>query len=171
LSIAAGLDQQMPDDSYFGAALKQAVDEGKVDMSLVDDSVSRILTPMFEMGLFDQLNNNTITDVVTSPEHTNAARQIGAESMVLLQNKGDLLPLSVDGVKIALIGMGSVAPVVGGGGSGRSVRFPSSSSLPLCTAAALVFNFTLSLLFLHQSFQKTNPTVFSPRTFPPHSRR
>jgi len=122
LSIAAGLDQQMPDDSYFGAALKQAVDEGKVDISLVDDSVSRILTPMFTMGLFDQPNNNTITNVVTSPEHTNAARQIGAESMVLLQNKGDLLPLAVEAgaaVKIALIGMGSVAPVVGGGGSGR----------------------------------------------------
>ena len=64
-SIAEGLDQQMPDDSYFGAALKTMVEQGKVSTEMVDDSVRRILTPMFAMGVFDNVNNNTITNVVT----------------------------------------------------------------------------------------------------------
>ena len=134
-SIGAGLDQEMPGDAFFGDKLKAAVESGEVPASEVDDSVLRILTPMFAVGLFDVANNNTLTNVVTSPEHTAVAREIAAESMVLLKNQGGLLPLTAASastpgpVKIALIGLGSVYPVVGGGGSGSV--FPAYIATPL----------------------------------------
>jgi beta-glucosidase len=52
-SANAGMDMQMPDDSFFGAALKQAVQDGQVPQSRLDDMVSRILREQFRFGLFD----------------------------------------------------------------------------------------------------------------------
>ncbi len=43
----AGLDQQMPDASFFGSALEAAVAAGTVPQSRIDDMVMRMLTPMF----------------------------------------------------------------------------------------------------------------------------
>lgn len=56
----------MPSDDYFGKSLKKMVDDGKINESYVEDSTYRVLLPMFRVGLFDDVNNNKITNNVTS---------------------------------------------------------------------------------------------------------
>jgi beta-glucosidase-like glycosyl hydrolase len=55
----------MPGGSYMGDKLAALVKAGTVPMSKVNDSTMRILTPMFEMKLFDIPNNNTQKNNVT----------------------------------------------------------------------------------------------------------
>lgn len=123
-SIMQGLDMQMPDASYFGAPLLNAVQSGTIPLSAVDNSVLRILTQMYKFGIFDhpdQWNRTTHQDAdVTSPAHSLVARKISAASSVLLKNDKNILPLKA-GTKIALIGTHAVSPIVGGGGSGSVV--------------------------------------------------
>jgi beta-glucosidase len=125
LSLLQGLDQEMPGDEYFGSVLKTAVESGDIAISAVDAAVMRILTPMFEVGLFDSNNTNTLANDVRSEESTKAAREIAAASHVLLKNEGFILPLSATAgpLKIALFGGAARAPIVAGGGSGSV--FPS----------------------------------------------
>ena len=64
---------------------------GSVPMSRVDDGVTRILTPMFQMGLFDDVwknNKGNLQVNATSVEHNALARKIAAEGLVLLKNVG-----------------------------------------------------------------------------------
>lgn len=60
----------------------------------MDDSATRILTPMFAVGLFDTPNKNTTANNVTSAAHNALARRLAARSLVLLKNDKELLPLS-----------------------------------------------------------------------------
>jgi beta-glucosidase-like glycosyl hydrolase len=91
-SIDRGLDQEMPGDSYMGNALVEAVTSGKIAESAVDDSVRRILTPMYANGLFEHYeqwtNNSRVAHDadVTSAAHSRIAREIAAASTVLLKN-------------------------------------------------------------------------------------
>ena len=120
-SILQGLDQEMPGGFYFGDALLKQVQEGLVDESAVDDSVKRIIMPMLQMGILGAAtpNTNTLANNVTSQERSDVAMNIAAETHVLLKNEGNLLPFSTAGpIKIAIMGKGAVAPIVGGGGSG-----------------------------------------------------
>jgi len=118
-----GLDMQMPDASYFGAALAAAVQSGKVSKARVDDMVLRILTSMFAVGIFDEPQTGALGDDSRSVAHNILARRIAAEATVLLQNKNGLLPLNITSgkwKKIAVIGDdGRDKPVYAGGGSGH----------------------------------------------------
>jgi hypothetical protein len=109
-SIMAGLDQEMPTNLYMGPALEKAVQAGTIPVSAVDDSVMRMLTPMFQMGLFDTPSTGDVSRNVTSVAHNQLARTLAAASTVLLKNEGGLLPLSPKS-----IGSGSSS-----GGGGRS---------------------------------------------------
>jgi beta-glucosidase len=115
----AGLDQQMPDDSFFGAALQTAVANGQVTQATLNSMVSRILTEMFTFGLFDNAAHGSTGATVTSAAHVTTARQIAEEGTVLLKNAGNALPLNTSTAKsIAVIGTdGSAAPQTDGGGS------------------------------------------------------
>lgn len=74
------------------------------------------------MGLFDNPNHNSHTNDVTTAAHSQLAKELSAASHVLLQNDGNVLPLSTDKPKkIALIGKAVRRPIVGGGGSGRVI--------------------------------------------------
>lgn len=127
LSIREGLDQEMPSGLFFGDKLKTAVENGEIPMEVLDDSVLRILTPMFEMGIMDNPNPNKLSNDVKSPEHRLLARELGAKAHVLLKND-DVLPLKTDKpMKIAMIG-NARSPIIGGGGSGSI--FPSQVVTP-----------------------------------------
>lgn len=107
LSINSGLDQEMPFGYYF-ANLTEAVASGSVDISAVDDSVLRILTPMFTVGLFDDVNDNDLKNNVTSEDHSQFARVVSEASQVLLKNDGGVLPLKInEKLKIAVVGITS----------------------------------------------------------------
>jgi beta-glucosidase len=114
----AGLDMQMPDDSFFGAALQTAVNNGQVSMATLNSMVSRILTEEFTFGLFDNAPHGSTTATVTSAAHRSTAEQIAEEGTVLLRNNGNALPLGATTKSIAVIGTdASTAPQTDGGGS------------------------------------------------------
>lgn len=116
-SANAGLDQEMPGEKYYGAALKAAMASGQVSSATLDDHVRRILITMFRFGLFDRRQTRTWESYVRTPEHTALSLQAAEQGTVLLKNADGLLPLS-DGESIAVIGAaGGAKPKASGGGS------------------------------------------------------
>jgi len=92
-----GLDQQMPDDSFFGANLKSAVQQGRVPPSRLDNMVFRILLALYTIGEFDHPVPGHIAADVTSKEFNTLARKLSAQSIVLLKNNNNVLPLKKQG--------------------------------------------------------------------------
>jgi beta-glucosidase len=124
-SAAGGLDMQMPDNSRFGAALKDSVLAGHVSMSRLNDMVRRILTQEFRFHLFDREQTGGLSAVVTSDEHAAFARSAAEQGTVLLRNAGDLLPLDPATVhSIAVIGPGGGRDALTGGGGSAAVEAP-----------------------------------------------
>lgn len=103
----AGCDMDMESRSYI-QQLEKLVKSGKVKIDVIDEAVSRILKMKFEMGLFDDpfrfCNENREKEQWNNPVHLKAAREMGRESIVLLKNETQLLPLSKKTKTIALIG-------------------------------------------------------------------
>jgi len=121
-AATAGLDQEMPGDRYFGQPLKDAVQSGEVSQQLIDDKVRHVLTPMFEIGLFDHPTTGTPSTPVTTPAHGQLARTIAENGTVLLKNSGGALPLDAGKLEsVALLGPGATGPMVGGRGSGDTI--------------------------------------------------
>lgn len=119
-SAENGLDQEMPDDKYFGAALKAAVESGAISMAVVDRHVRHILVPMFRQGLFDHPQSGTWAADARSPQHDQFALKAAEQGTVLLKNKGGILPLA-PGLSVAIVGAsGSASPKVEGGGSSQA---------------------------------------------------
>jgi beta-glucosidase len=76
-----------------------------VPMSRIDDAVRRILTIKFEMGLFEHpFGDPALLGTVGSAEHRAIARQAVRESLVLLQNRGGVLPLTTSASTILVAG-------------------------------------------------------------------
>lgn len=105
LAINAGIDMSMdPYDLNFCTLLKELVEEGEVPMSRIDDAASRVLRLKYRLGLFDQ----PTTDFENYPDfasetHAKAALLGAEESMVLLKNRDEILPLA-KGQRILLTG-------------------------------------------------------------------
>ncbi|MEO8735339.1 MAG: glycoside hydrolase family 3 C-terminal domain-containing protein [Edaphobacter sp.] len=113
-----GLDQDMPgDDNYFSAPLKKAVEDGQVPMSRINDMARRILRSMFDAGVVD---NPPVRSVVDPFRGRDDAQHIEEESIVLLRNAGNILPLKASASdSIALIGSHADVGVLSGGGSAQ----------------------------------------------------
>ena len=97
LAINAGIDMSMdPYDVNFCKLLKELVDEGKVSKDRIDDAVRRVLRLKYRLGLFDQPNtgNNQDYPDFGSEKFAAVAQQAAEESMVLLKNQGNILPLT-----------------------------------------------------------------------------
>jgi beta-glucosidase len=113
----AGLDQEQPGDGYFGAPLKAAVEKGDVPMSRLDDMVHRILRSMFAAGVID---NPPVRRVVDPFRGRDESQHIAEESIVLLKNSDNQLPLNASEIKsIALIGGHADVGVLSGSGSAQ----------------------------------------------------
>ncbi len=110
ISINAGMDMGMVPDKYklYIADLKQLVEEGVVPMSRIDDAVTRILRVKFAMGMMDQkrsqLADRSLQKSFGSPEHRQVARQAVRESLVLLKNQGNVLPIKKAATRIHVAG-------------------------------------------------------------------
>lgn len=117
-SAAAGLDLEMPTGKYFGDDdLKSAVQSGKVPISVIDDKLIRRFRTMMSMGIFDHPPS---PKPIPAEKNGAAARRLAEEGMVLLKNKGGILPLRATQLKsIAVIGPTATKAVTGGGGSSR----------------------------------------------------
>jgi beta-xylosidase len=106
LAIAAGVDYDLSDGSVYRTLLAQ-VKQGIVPESQLDRAVSRILTAKFRLGLFDNalVDPDAAERITNSPEHRKTALRAAQETIVLLKNDKQLLPLDLNKLKtIAVIG-------------------------------------------------------------------
>ena len=100
----AGLEMDMMSHAY-DRHLKELVEEGKVTMAQVDESVRRELRVKFRLGLFERPYTPVTNekDRFFRPQSMVVAAQLAAESMVLLKNDNQILPLT-NKKKIAVVG-------------------------------------------------------------------
>lgn len=92
----AGLDMSMEQSQWQRVidTLQAAVADGRVSEARVDDAVRRILTVKFDAGVFDHpWALDTYADQLGSPAHRAVAARAVKESLVLLKNEGNVLPL------------------------------------------------------------------------------
>ena len=106
LALYAGVDMDMQ-GAVFQLHLKKSLDEGKVSIKQIDESVRRILRKKFELGLFEDpykfCNEAREKQTLLSSDHRAAAREVARKSMVLLKNDKNTLPLSKT-ANIAVVG-------------------------------------------------------------------
>lgn len=105
MAVMAGIDMSMtPNDYSFNDALIDLVKSGEVPESRLDESCRRILWVKKQLGLLDQpMPNFASYTKFASQEHKNAALNTALESITLLKNDSDLLPLKSD-AKILVCG-------------------------------------------------------------------
>ncbi len=106
MAIKAGNDS---DDPEFETNLPLAVKRGMLTEKELDHALRNVLRVGFRLGAFDPPENSPYAklgmDVVRSPEHLKLSDQLGAESMTLLLNRQNFLPLDKDKIKsVAVIG-------------------------------------------------------------------
>jgi beta-glucosidase len=96
-ALMAGSDMDM-ESRVMQDEMAKLITGGKVPMSKLDESVNRILWWKFKLGLFEDpykySNEQREKDTLLTAEHRQAARAAAGESMVLLKNEGNMLPLS-----------------------------------------------------------------------------
>tara|TARA_R110001583_G_scaffold145096_1_gene297123 strand:+ start:66582 stop:68801 length:2220 start_codon:yes stop_codon:yes gene_type:complete len=106
LALNAGVDMDMIGEGFL-LTLKKSVEEGKVSLEQLDAAVKRMLKAKFELGLFDDpykyCDEERAPKEIFTQENRDFARKVAAESMVLLKNENQILPLKKEGT-IALIG-------------------------------------------------------------------
>jgi len=110
ISVNAGMDMAMEPESYreFFTTLKELVEQGKVPMSRINDAVARILRVKFAMGLMDKSRSvfadRSLHKQFGSAEHREIARQAVRQSLVLLKNEKNTLPISKKIASISVAG-------------------------------------------------------------------
>jgi beta-glucosidase len=113
-----GLDQQsgeqIDDEVYFGEPLAAAVASGTVPPARISDMVRRILRSLIAVGVLD---SQPATGPIDFASHAAEAQRVAEESVVILRNERDILPLGGQLKKIAVIGGNADLGVISGGGS------------------------------------------------------
>jgi len=114
---AAGLDHEEPSSVFYGEAMKRAVVTGKVPMAELDEHVARILRTEFASGIVDDPPERGPIDV---DRGLNIAQHMARESIVLLRNEDEQLPLDSARLRtIAVIGAHADVAMISGGGSAQ----------------------------------------------------
>jgi beta-glucosidase len=106
---------------YFADKLLDSVKAGKVSMKVIDEKVHRILWVLYHTDM----SKNLPAGSINTPEHSKTVYDIAAESIVLLKNEKNLLPLNTSGIKsIAVIGDNATHTFhLGGFGAGVKARY------------------------------------------------
>ena len=106
LALKAGIDMDMVGEGFM-TTLKKSLDEGKVTHAEIDQAVRRILEAKYRLGLFD--NPYKYCDLtrakteIYNQQNRSVARYISSQSMVLMKNANEVLPLKKTGT-VAVIG-------------------------------------------------------------------
>lgn len=119
IAVNAGIDMNMVPYAWqqWISTLTEAVNAGDVPMERIDDAVSRILRVKFMLGLFERpYHNEQALSAFSNDSHRALARQAVSQSMVLLQNNNDVLPLSpnIENLFLAGSGMNDIGMQSGG---------------------------------------------------------
>lgn len=106
LALKAGIDMDMVGEGFL-KTLKKSLDEGKVTQAEIDAATRRILEAKYDLGLFDDPyrygDAKLAAKEVYNMENRNIARNVAAQSMVLMKNENQVLPLKKSGT-VAVIG-------------------------------------------------------------------
>ena len=107
-ALKAGLDMQFYDFKYedFQRIIVESVKNGKLPEKDLDRAVSGVLRVKFELGLFDHpyTDETLVEQVFHSSEHQALALEAARQSIVLLQNENNTLPIPIHAKRIALVG-------------------------------------------------------------------
>lgn len=109
----SGRAKKSYDNYYLALPFLEGIESGKYSMADLDDKVRRVL----RLHMLTTLNTHKPFGCTNSEEHYAAARQIGAEGIVLLKNDNNILPLKAEGKKILVVGENAVKMMTVGGGS------------------------------------------------------
>ncbi|MBL3657695.1 beta-glucosidase BglX [Fulvivirga sp. 2943] len=105
-SLEAGVDMDMVGEGFL-TTLKASLEEDKITQAMIDEACRRILEAKYKLGLFDDpykyCNEERAKTEIFTADHRKKARELAAETFVLLKNEGDILPLKKN-AKIALVG-------------------------------------------------------------------
>jgi beta-glucosidase len=116
-SSHAGLDHEEPMDTYYGAALKKAVQDGQVSTAELNDHVHRMLRSYFASGVVDYPVQKSVINV---ERDLDIAQKVEEGSIVLFKNENNILPLDDAKVKtVAVIGAHADVGMLSGGGSAQ----------------------------------------------------
>ena len=127
-AVNAGIDMVMVPDAWqsFLSMLRAEVVAGRVTMARIDDANRRILTKKFELGLFERpLTDRSFTGTVGNAAHRALARQAVRQSLVLLKNAGNVLPLAVANNRIFVAG--KTADNIGNQSGGWTISWQGGS--------------------------------------------
>ena len=105
IALKAGVDQE--GSNYAYSELINLAKQDREIAALVDEAVTNMLTVKFKAGLFDQpyIAPRNISEMVNTEESRKLSREIAEESIILLKNENDLLPLNLSEINsIAIIG-------------------------------------------------------------------
>lgn len=106
--IDAGIDMVMAVDGdldFYQTDLKKAVDSSLVSIERIDDAVKRILRQKFRLGLFENpFPSKELIQQIGKAAHRKVAKQAVRESLVLLKNEENVLPLNKQAKKIVVVG-------------------------------------------------------------------
>jgi beta-glucosidase len=114
-ALAATVDVELPDVETYHTLVEQ-VKQGKVPEAAINNAVRRLLRETFELGLFEDpyVDPARADEISGSAESRPLALQAAREAIVLLQNRGALLPLNADKARrVALIGPHSAEVMLG----------------------------------------------------------
>lgn len=106
--VKAGIDMVMAVDGdlvNFQEGVKKGVEDQSISLERIDDAVRRILRQKFRLGLFENpYPNKNLIEKIGIVAHRNIARQAVRESLVLLKNENDILPINKNTNKIVVVG-------------------------------------------------------------------
>ncbi len=113
IAAKSGIDVGISFEDAYLAPLVESVEEGKVSTQVIDEAVRHILKLKYRLGLFDDpyVDVEEAVKTVHSKEHQELALETSHESIVLLKNENNLLPLSKDVKSIAVIGPNADAEI------------------------------------------------------------
>lgn len=105
-ALEAGLDVELPSVACFNDQFLKDARKGKISKKAIDRAVSCILKVKFLLGLFDEpyCDPEEAVAVTNTPEHRKVALEMARQSIVLLKNDKNILPLKKNILKIAVIG-------------------------------------------------------------------
>jgi len=128
-TLKHGLDLEMPTDVFLNkSAVRKALEDKQITESDIDSMIHGTLTAMILSGIMDGKGSGPGS--LDTPEHRDIALKAARESIVLLQNKLNVLPLDANKIKsIAVIGPNATVARIGGGGSAEVKPFTAVSPL------------------------------------------
>ena len=117
-ALKAGCDLEMDvDESEYEAHLEELYASGDITDADLDAAVRRVLRTKYMVGMMDNFPVGNPFTGANVPEHQQLAREAGREAIVMLKNEGDILPLSDEGMTVALVGPSTQVAQLDGFGS------------------------------------------------------